>query len=66
MHSLLDALKDEATSASFQDQTSMENIKEWRCSIVFISLKMKVEVKWYFDSGNSKHMIGNKGFLTNL
>ena len=22
--------------------------------------------KWYFDSGSSKHMTGNKEFLTNL
>ena len=27
---------------------------------------MKVEEKWYFDSGSSRHMTGNKEFLTNL
>ena len=27
---------------------------------------MKVEEKWYFDSGSSRHMTGNKEFQTNL
>ena len=30
------------------------------------SPKVNVEKKWYFDSGISKHMTGNKQFLTNL
>ena len=30
------------------------------------SLKVNVEQKWYLDSGSSRHMIGNKEFLTNL
>ena len=30
------------------------------------SLKVNVEQKWYFDNGSSRHMIGNKEFLTNL
>ena len=27
---------------------------------------MEVEEKWYFNSGNSRHTIGNREFLTNL
>ena len=34
--------------------------------MVCTSLKVNVEQKWYFDCGSSKHMIGNKKFLTNL
>ena len=30
------------------------------------SLKVNVEQKWYFDSGSSRHMKGNKEFLTDL
>ena len=30
------------------------------------SLKVNVKQKWYFDSGSSRHMTGNKEFLTNL
>ena len=30
------------------------------------SLKVNVEQKWYFDSGNFRHLTGNKEFLTNL
>ena len=30
------------------------------------SLKTKIEEKWYFDSGSSRHMTGNREFLINL
>ena len=40
--------------------------KDGRCLVACTSLKMKVQEKWYVDSGNSKHMAGNKEFLTNL
>ena len=34
--------------------------------MAYTSLKVNIEEKWYFYSGCSKHMIGNKNFLTNL
>ena len=40
--------------------------RDGRCLVVCTSLKTKVEEKRYFDSGSSKHMIGNREFLINL
>ena len=40
--------------------------RDGRCVVVYTSLKTKVEEKWYFDSGSSKHMTGNREFLINL
>ena len=34
--------------------------------MVCTSLKVNVKQKWYFDNESSRHMIGNKEFLTNL
>ena len=34
--------------------------------MVYSSLKVNAEQKWYFGSGSSRHMIGNKEFLSNL
>ena len=52
MLTLLDAPKGETKGA--------------RCLVECTSLKVDVEQKWYFDSGNSKHMTCNKEFFTNL
>ena len=30
------------------------------------SLKTKIKEKWYFDSGSSRHMTGNREFFINL
>ena len=40
--------------------------RDGRCLVACTSLKVNVKQKWYFDSGSSRHMIGNKEFLTNL
>ena len=37
-----------------------------RCLVVCTSLKTKVEEKWYFHNGSSRHMTGNREFLINL
>ena len=66
MLSLLDGSKDEATSATPKDETCMENKRDGRCLVVYTSINMKVEEKFYFDSGSSRHMTGNREFLTNL
>ena len=34
--------------------------------IVLTSLKEKIEQRWYFDNGSSRHMTGNKWFLFNI
>ena len=40
--------------------------RDGRCLVVYTSLKTKVEEKWYFECGSSKHMISNREFLINL
>ena len=40
--------------------------KDRKCLVACISLKVNVEQKRNFGSGSSRHMSGNKEFLTNL
>ena len=40
--------------------------RDERCLVVCTFLKTKVEEKWYFDSGSSRHMTGNMEFMINL
>ena len=40
--------------------------KKAKSFVVFTSLKVETEQRWYFDSGLSQHMIGYKCLLTNL
>ena len=40
--------------------------RDGRFLVVCSSLKTKVEEKWYFDSGSSRHMTCNKEFMINL
>ena len=36
---------------------------ENKCNVAFTSLKASAEQSWYFDSGCSKHMTGERSFL---
>ena len=40
--------------------------RDKKCLVVCTSLKTKVEEKWYFDSGSSRHMTDSMEFLINL
>ena len=40
--------------------------RDGRCLVMCTSLKTKIEEKWYFDSGSSRHMTGNREFMINL
>ena len=37
-----------------------------KCQVVFIVLKARSISEWYFDSGYSRHMTGDKSFFTSL
>ena len=47
----------------------MTERQEWvkkfenKCNVAFTSLKASAEQSWYFDSGCSKHMTGERSFL---
>ena len=66
MHSLLDALEMRQYVQHPKTKQILVVKRYGRCLVVCTSLKMKVEQKWYFDSSSSRHMTGNKEFLTNL
>ena len=36
------------------------------CNVIFTSLHTSVRKDWYFDSGGSMHVTGEKNFLTDL
>ena len=40
--------------------------KSVKSLVVLTSLKSKIEQRWYFDSGSSRHMAGNKWLLSNI
>ena len=37
-----------------------------KCQVVFTTLKARVPSEWYFDSGCSRHMTGDKSFFTSM
>ncbi|XP_057802840.1 uncharacterized protein LOC131018136 [Salvia miltiorrhiza] len=38
---------------------------ELKCNVVFTALKTNISSSWYFDSGCSRHMTGDNGYLNN-
>ena len=66
MLSLPDVSKDEAIGATPKDKAGWIIKRDGRRLAIYTSLKTKVEERWYFDNGNSRHMTSNREFLINL
>ena len=64
--SLLNVAKIKATGVALKDQEGLENKKGWEMPSYMHLSKNKVEEKWYFDSGTSRHMTSNMDFFINL
>ena len=64
MLSLLYLSRNRATSLKIKQVWKIK--RDGRCLVICASIITKVEEKWYFNSGSSRHMTDNREFFINL